>query len=540
MTSINSGECMSCCTPDYLHLDSSNRDRSRNPLPSDYTVSLKPPSSETSTYTASRFSDPVINGLPMLMGQFDAGAGADAAVLPAGIAPPRDNDLVGCIIEIPGNLANVPNTHVITSYDASTRTISIAPDTWAVIPAAQDSFIIDCPGVNDIQPGGVVNGFAVTSQASADTTLTLESVANVKVGSVIFVEGHDPRRITAVAAGNIITVSESWGSPISQNTPYYIRTSNNSPNAVGIFSAVGADATTTFRLAVTESSTDDFYKNSYIMVIDRDANGLLPTLGTEVAAHGEIRRIASYDGTTKEVVVDVPFSSAVTTLYGYRIWVASEQAGSVRSSRLYDQTRKLSRCMYDLKLSQMILPNQNIIVPPTKYDGQSTMPIWNLPYLVLQVTSTSGSVPGLLSNSSVSDGALFVIGMENISNPDQPFLYLEKANKIAQTVDLSGWNTIRFQLLLPTGEPLQFVMPDNPPTEQPNRNVQISMILEFCLKYCPPSHRDVAGQVSCRNPMCSGCNFEKTGAGDLCRNCTPSLPGGLPYQVPGGRQPYRR
>lgn len=485
-----SDDYRTCCGPEYIHINSAHRDRSQNPLTTDFMVNLRRASTEPSTYAEKLFTDPVIDGLPMLIGQFDSGAGGNTAILPAGIAPPRTDDLVGGIIEIPGNLGGVPNTHLITDYNATTRTISIAPDSWAVNPSALDSFIIDYSGVSDyIQHSGVINGYTVSSQDTTDVVVTIDSAQSVSIGSVIFIDGLQPRLITGVS-GNVITVSEQWGSVISANAPYFIR--RRRPYVSGIFTAVGATPTTTFRLAATEPSTDDAYTNYYIMVIDRDSNGLLPTLGTQVAAHGQIRRIISYTGSTREVVVSPPFSSDVTTDYGYRIWPANENAsGVISGNRLHEQTKRLGRCAYKVKLTQLIIPNLPVIVPSNKYDGQITMNVWSLPYIVVHIEPSGIShASGIMSNSSAADGALCIVGMENVSNTTQPFLYLSNIN-IAPEIDISGWSSFRIRLSLPSGEPLQFTVSDTKPPSYPNYHLQVSGIIEFCLSYCYPSTKDL-------------------------------------------------
>lgn len=476
-------ECSRCCCPEYVHLDSANRDRSRYPLSTEFAADLRATADgQVASYATRNFRDPSIRGLPVLVGDVQSG-NTDTIVLPPGVAPDTDGALEGCTFE------SHRGTAIIIDYVASTRTITLG-SALSGVHAAGDSFIIDSPGEGSPHAdNAMITGTVANSELATATTVELSNVVGIVANSTIFFSGIEPRTVSSIS-GNTVTITPALTAVLSAETPYYVRV----PDGRATIGLAQAGTTTTVQLAAGSISTDDFYNNAYVMIIERT----IPQAGAATDVHTEIRRITDYDGSTLTATVSPAFGSAPAANDEYRIFFADEQYSDVLNAQsLYAQIKQMNRCMYRMNLKFLSIPNEPVLVPPSMYEGRSEIPAWQLPYIVMRVEPIGGSCSaGVASNNFNSRGAAFVIGFDNISEPTQRHLYLNEGN-LDQCVELHGWQRFKVSLHIPSGEPLQYSKPDNPSPYPPNAFLQTSAMIEFCLMGCPPSHKDLPNASAC-------------------------------------------
>lgn len=214
-------------------------------------------------------------------------------------------------------------------------------------------------------------------------------------------------------------------------------------------------------LSASASSEDNIYNGDFIRF-------------TSGVNDNEIRRIISYNGTTKTVTVNPPFSfipSAGDTIellkFSYDNYKPFSYNGSLDS-------QQQSVC-YEICLEDIILPN---IVLDSGFG--SRLAFYPYVYVEFRCKSSDGMTDGIIySNNPNSKKALFRVPIDDIQNPvTSPFIHLSGEGMV-QTVKFKPNSNLEFSVFLPNGEDLSFKLKDNYSPLPPEPRVQISALFSI-------------------------------------------------------------
>ena len=213
--------------------------------------------------------------------------------------------------------------HHIITYNGTTK-VAVIDDNWTVQPDDTSEYVIYGSGSHDEYESGL-------AQAGSNNTITLESTAEATDGVLVdsfidIVSGtgdHQTRRITAYdGTTKIATVTPNWTTNPDATSGYWIhgqgypnvwdevlsKTTHNEGQSSGkrlrqLGDLIAEDAsindatpTDTSFITTLTSTVDDLYVDE-VLVITNDTS-----------LTGQSRVILAYDGTTKRITVDEPFS----------------------------------------------------------------------------------------------------------------------------------------------------------------------------------------------------------------------------------------
>ena len=213
--------------------------------------------------------------------------------------------------------------HHILSYNGTTK-VAIIDDNWTVPPDATSDYVIIGAGSHDEYESGL-------AQAGSANTITLESSAvgidDTHINDfIVVVSGtgrHQTRRIIDYdGTTKIATVMPNWTVNPDATSGYWIhgqgypnvwdevlnKTTHNEGQSSGkrlrqLGDLIAEDAsindaspTDTSFITTLTSTVDDLYVDEVLVIVD------------DASLTGQSRVISAYDGTTKRVTVDEPFS----------------------------------------------------------------------------------------------------------------------------------------------------------------------------------------------------------------------------------------
>lgn len=224
------------------------------------------------------------------------------------------------------------------------------------------------------------------------------------------------------------------------------------PSETGILQ--GGSSTNVLILPGTSSGIDNFYKGSFIRLINPGAPN-----------NNEIRYITNYVGGTNSLTVNPGFPD-ITAGDMYQILQFTSDSYNPIS---YVGTRIFQETCYDVQLTNLTLPNVNL-----SRGGVSA----SYPYFFVELynidTSNSGNYNIMYSNNPNTTRIQFKVPVTDMSPPSlDSFLTLDKSYMI-QTMPLNPSKNYRFGVYLPDGSPYVIDIEDSKSPEKPERLLQVS------------------------------------------------------------------
>lgn len=246
----------------------------------------------------------------------------------------------------------------------------------------------------------------------------------------------------------IATTSTAFTVAPPINTPYTLR------YELPIFtSTIGVGSTQlSVNLGVSATSIDNFYTGKFIYL----------TSGTN---SGESRLIVSYNGTTKNamLVTNLPF----VPLLGDTFEILQYSKDNY-TPMLYNSTLGFNNAVcYSIELLYVTIPNQI-----TKNSPGGPLDSYPYFYVALYNEGNNHSDSILFSNNSNARMALFRCPMPLTLSTE--LFFTLKDSKCIQVVKFKPDSDLRFKILLPNGEPINFQQNDTVSPALPNPKLQIS------------------------------------------------------------------
>jgi hypothetical protein len=424
----------------YIHLDSTYRNRNVYPLPAEYVVPITS-NNTVGLPSAITADDPVSNAYPQytLVGQ-TANRGPEA--FNGGTYATPVLNIAASTVDSYYNGYNITDntlgqTRQIIGYVGATQTVTLDhpfSNTWAV----GDNYTIADPSTNAIihmQPAaplvpGYYNGLVLKDETS-----------------------NEYRYITAYSGNTRLATVSSPFTVWAVTDSYSVRAQRSNEQAL-----VAAATALTVTLPITASTDPDVYVGQFLYM----QNG---------PAAGQARIIASYNGLTRTATVTPPFNPVPVAGNTYEILPFSYDnstslaySGSVLS--------QMDTTNYEVSLVSLDIPNLDLVTAP------GYRPSF-YPYLLVEITnetSTGGHGRNILySNNPHAIRTTFVVPVSDVNNPlSTQFLSLT-ANGVTQTMRFKPNDNLRFSLRTPAGE-LFNVGPDTVSPAAPNPRIQISAV----------------------------------------------------------------
>ncbi len=308
-----------------------------------------------------------------------------------------------------------------------------------------------------------ISGSYTTPTSLNATSIRVGDYLALRLGSDASIPGTNPifRKITAYNGSTQVTVASAFGIAsaagsswsVQKNIPFYTGHVNDSP----------ATTTTTFTLnssAETPPSTD--LTGKFVIFTRRESGGTTNLSNPPSAAlltgteQQVIRRISSYDTTTKLVTVDTPFPADISagTSTTSAFWIFDVESNNRTFMITPGKNVAVQDGCYTIELLYLILPNKTL---KSSYGGTFA----NYPYFYLQIYNEGNrhANPNILfSNNPNSKMCLYKIPM-GFSLSSETFFLLKDSSCI-QTIKLNMNEPIHFKLIHSSGELVQFVLSD--------------------------------------------------------------------------------
>jgi hypothetical protein len=189
-------------------------------------------------------------------------------------------------------------------------------------------------------------------------------------------------------------------------------------------------------LSLSASSANNAYVNQWLFIP-----------GPTPPSSYEWQRIIEYDGTTKVATVASNFSYLIPA--GVNFQICAYSYDNVKSLKYFGtEVGTNNPVCCNINLVNLIVPNLPVL---NGYAGT----LQNYPYLYVCLYSEKGITYNnpIISNTPASDKALFKVPVTYLQN--NSFLTLGYSG-MNQKVSFRINDDLRFQILLPTGEPLEF------------------------------------------------------------------------------------
>lgn len=240
----------------------------------------------------------------------------------------------------------------------------------------------------------------------------------------------------------------------------------------------GGGATTTTVVLTGGSSVDNFYVNNFLRVQAGTVAGneysytIYPTAASGVAPVGQIRRIVSYNGTTKVATLYPALTAAPANDMNFEILLFSQDNVNpfVYTGSMVSQQEMVC---YEIELMNLVLPNRTLTV------GRGGR-IAFYPYVYVELSNVSGAGAGILnsiySNNPNATRMTFRAAIDDIQNPlISPFIKID-GDGMVQTLKFKPNDNLRFSVRLPDGEIFKTDLPETFSPGAPNPFVQISAL----------------------------------------------------------------
>lgn len=427
----------------YIHLDSTYRDRTEYPLPAEFVVPISSNSVQGKP-SAVNTADPVSEAYPRYL---FAGQTADRGPEPFNGGTFTEPVLNIAASNVDGfyNGYNITDTAIgetrqIVGYVGATQTVTLDhpfSNTWA----AADNYVVTDPStatVVHMQPGAsLVPGFY------AGLYLKDETVNEYR--TVVAYSG-ETRLATLSAAIPGWAVADT----------YSVR--GEKSNEQGLLAAATPLSAT---LPATSSPDDGFYVGEFVYI-------------QSGPAAGQARIIAGYVGATRTATVTPAFSPVPLPGDTYEIlpFSYSNLNALAYSGSVFSQTETSN---YEISLVGLDIPNLELVVAP------GSRPSF-YPYLLVELTNeTAPSGHGrniLYSNNPHAVRSTFVVPVADVSNPlSTQFLSLT-SNNMTQTMRFKPNDNLRFVLRIPSGV-LFNVGPDTRWPLPPDPRIQVSAVFSI-------------------------------------------------------------
>jgi hypothetical protein len=230
---------------------------------------------------------------------------------------------------------------------------------------------------------------------------------------------------------------------------YIIR--KQGPSEIGTLTGI---TTITLQLPITSSSTDNYYVGDFIRI-------------TSGPLYGEVRKIIYYNGTTKIATVDSPFSSIPGT-ETYEI-LPFTRDNVVPLAFTGMEINRVDN--YEIELLNLIIPNKILV----SGNGGSAV---TYPYFLLEIYNisvASGDTRNILiSNNPNSVRVLFRIPVDDtVSKSVSPFVKID-GDGMVQTIKFKPDQSLKFRLLLPSGDTIKIGDSERFSPSSPNEFMQLS------------------------------------------------------------------
>lgn len=223
------------------------------------------------------------------------------------------------------------------------------------------------------------------------------------------------------------------------------------PSEIGTLTGI---TTITLQLPITSSSTDNYYVGDFIRI-------------TSGPLYGEVRKIIYYNGTTKIATVDSPFSSIPGT-ETYEI-LPFTRDNVVPLAFTGMEINRVDN--YEIELLNLIIPNKILI----SGNGGNAV---TYPYFLLEIYNisvASGDTRNILiSNNPNSVRVLFRIPVDDtVSKSVSPFIKID-GDGMVQTIKFKPDQSLKFRLLLPSGDTIKVGDSEKFSPSAPNEFMQLS------------------------------------------------------------------
>lgn len=436
----------------YVFLDSAYRNRHTHPNPADFVAPIQtsgvqglPIPDATPVAHLGNPRDPVITGFPY------TGRLKNSEAIGSQTVTLSDNEIdlsdffTGMSITIT-NSAGTEESFAVTSYDGTTKVLSIAPNTFAGA--------FDDDAAYEIRPTNTVKGTSASAQAATDTSITLAAGSNSTDdyynGAVITItteSGDETVGITDYVGATRVATITALSKAVDVGDPYVIKGVDDTTQW-----AFTSPTTSTFVLT-GGSSVDDFYNGMFVRIRDTT----LPTNGADdyTSVYNEFLRITDYVGSTRTATLSGNFTAAPNTTNN-----RLEILGWDENFRglIYRGRPTTQQICYEMEMNSLILPTANVIRNPDL--SSEVITVTQFPYLMVEFYSHNDRPHhSIITNNPHTGRVVFIVPIDvRSTNSDGAFTYVR--SDMVQTIKFKPGDAISFRILTPEGKILTYATSD--------------------------------------------------------------------------------
>jgi hypothetical protein len=461
----------------YIEIDSAYRDRTRNPLASDFEVPL----SQTGLKGKLSALDPVSDATPLISWQsneFTVGGGItlNATILAGDPDSVSTSPSVLIITSPAGTMQRIKNYYRSaiannTSITSKRRIINF--EFLGSTAGGADKGIIT---LSSPYPDTFALGDTITISDPTDFSDILEPLVfvpgglfgnNAYSGDLLYNETLNQYRI--IDGYNEITrllqVDTSSASVAGWLSTHIYSIRRSQPLDFG--SMVGI-STTSATLWPASSAVDGIYIGDFLRI--------KRTSAVLTAPENEARRIVSYNGTTKLVSVYPPFSTAIPIASEGEILPFSRDNLAPMNYSGSTVSQQQMVC-YEVGLLNLVIPNSTI------KSGDRGSHIAFYPYLYVELSNSTAPSSGLnniiYSNNPNATRMLFRATINNVNNPTVASFVNITGNSMVQTIKFKPNDNLHFRVTLSNGESFETTEKENISPFLPNPLAQISALFSI-------------------------------------------------------------
>ena len=455
----------------YIEIDSTYRDRSLYPLPSQFIVPL----SQSGLRDKFNSTDPVCDSTPVEVfnGLFDGSnnylGGTVSSSTTVGITGIGNTTSYTEIIVTTSGHSVIDDYYVgavllITVSGSLERKRIIK---YKYISSTTAHFSVE----NSFSSSAVTAGNAVKIYNPSDSTNifipTGEPFNNVYINYILLNQttGEYKRVISYDGLTRIATVDSAFTSYLSTDV-YSLR--KTLAYYSGAAPSTGTISSINVSLSASASTVNDYYRGDFIRFYSTST------------VRNDVRRITSYSvyesppGVINKII---NFSPSITVNINdpYEILQFSRD-NLVPLNYTGSEVGSQEMVCYDITLINVIVPNKALAI-----GGGKRLPFYTHLYVEFanETSPTSGQTGLIYSNNPNSVKMLFRATIDDIAQPCNSNFLKFNGDNMVQTVKFKPNDNLRFSVRLHTGEPLQMVEPEIYSPLPPNPDIQISAL--FCI-----------------------------------------------------------